>query len=73
MSGAAWLVYRYRHHYTATTLLTNALILAVVVAIIAIGQEQALKQRVREACSETGAAAKLDLSSFVPVCLEVKR
>jgi hypothetical protein len=54
--------------------LASLVIIALLVASIAlINRYDNLEGRVREACSETGAAAKLDLSLFVPVCLEVKR
>jgi hypothetical protein len=48
------------------------MVLLVAFAALTIMKYQGLESRVQEACSETGAAAKLDLSSFVPVCLEVK-
>jgi len=59
---------------------TNALLVFATIVIIAllvgsialINRYNNLEDRVREACSETGAAAKLDLSSFVPVCLDVQ-
>jgi hypothetical protein len=53
--------------------LASLVIIALLVASIAlINRYNNLEGRVREACSETGAAAKLDLSSFVPVCLDVQ-
>jgi hypothetical protein len=68
-----WLVHHCRRHYTAKTVLACTLIMAVLFGVVAIGQTLTLKQRVREACAQTEAAAKLDLSSFVPLCLEVKQ
>jgi hypothetical protein len=48
-------------------------IVALTFALILMAQQRAqLVDQIREACSETGAAAKLDLSSFVPLCLRVK-
>jgi hypothetical protein len=54
--------------------LASLVIIALLVGSIAlINRYNNLERRVQEACSQTSAAAKLDLSSFVPVCLEVKR
>jgi len=51
---------------------TFLLILAIALVVLLVFRYQGLESQVQEACSETGAAAKLDLSSFVPLCLRVK-
>lgn len=50
------------------------LVAVVLIAGIALQVQQRvhLMDEVRAACSETSAAAKLDLSTFVPLCEQVK-
>jgi hypothetical protein len=59
-------------HVRIILALVLVMVLLVTFAAVAIMKYQDLESQVREACSETGAAAKLDLASFVPVCLRVK-
>lgn len=47
------------------------LVAAFVVVILMSWKYGELQAEVREACATTGAAAKLDLSSFVPLCKEI--
>lgn len=55
-----------------TQAVLSALVFALIVALCLAGlfafkySEQ--RQQIEQACSQTGAAAKLDLSSFVPIC-----
>jgi len=54
--------------------LVATVVAAFTVGLILMAQQHThLVDEIRGACAETSAAAKLDLFSFVPVCLEVKR
>jgi hypothetical protein len=59
--------------YVPLWLVTMVMAVFMVVLILMAQQHAHLVNEIRGACAETGAAAKLDLSSFVPLCLEVKR
>ena len=70
--GKPFQVYPATGGWGAVAILSLALVLVTAVAVILILKYQGLEAQVWDACSETGAAAKLDLSSFVPLCLRVK-
>jgi hypothetical protein len=67
-----FMVYPATASWGVVLILCGLMILVAVGMLIAIMAYANLESQVQDACSETGAAAKLDLSSFVPVCLRVK-
>ncbi len=51
-----------------TRVLSGLLLLSVLLCAGVFWKYTQIDAQAREACSATGAAAKLDLSSFVPLC-----
>lgn len=70
--GKPFMVHPATAGWGAVLVLAVALILAVACCGLIIWRYESLRSDLRAACSEPGTIAGLDLSSFVPICLEVK-